>query len=135
MDCLWHFIGYYDIKSNPLGFKKNQSICFVKSWCVPIIRLQENNMNPLDEYQKDLIFDHLLPELPVTSHSNLFHYLQEALWWRFKPQACRSQLIIRQIGLGRKLWLCYSNCSFSSNFSYFFLKPSYYFDIYLQKGE
>ena len=29
---------------------------------------------------------------------------KEALCWRFKPQACRSQLIIRRIGLGRKLW-------------------------------
>ena len=48
----YYFLSFYwktwiDYKnpSTPLGFKKNQTYCFVWSWCVHIIRLKETNVN------------------------------------------------------------------------------------------
>ena len=48
----YYFLSFYwntwiDYKnpSTPLGLKKNQTISLVRSWCGPIIRLKENNVN------------------------------------------------------------------------------------------
>ena len=43
------------LKLNPLGIKRNQNICFIRSCCVSIIRLKGNDINTLHTTNKQSI--------------------------------------------------------------------------------